>query len=354
MATKVSVIVPVYNVEKFLRRCMDSLISQAFKDIEIIAINDGSTDKSLEILREYEEIDSRVKVIDKENSGVSKCRNIGIDVSKGEYIMFVDSDDWIDTDMIENMYYKALEEKADLIMCTYTREFINHSKERVIKLPSTKIYDDEEVKKELLRKLVGPINKELASPDQLDVLGTIWGKLYKTENIKSNKLVFIDLAVIGSAEDTLFNIYTFNCLKKVVFINRPMYHYWKGNSESITSKYNPNLKEQRKAFFKYIDNFIKENRLGSEFEKALENRICTSVLGLGLVECSVQNKVSTTKKIKNIKNILETNYIEKAYKKLEIKHFPIHWRLFYFFNKNKMATSSYFMLNSIEFLRTRF
>ena len=143
---KVSVIVPVYNVEKYLKRCLDSLINQTLKDIEIIVVNDGSTDNSLDILNKYAENDSRIKVIDKENSGVSDCRNIAMKQMKGKYIMFVDSDDWIDNNALEIMYTKIEEEKSDVVMCTYMREFTNHSKEKIFNLPEIELYEKDEIK----------------------------------------------------------------------------------------------------------------------------------------------------------------------------------------------------------------
>ena len=100
---KVSIILPVYNCETYLNRCLDSLLNQTFENIEIIAINDGSTDRSLEILDIYAKNDNRIKVINKKNTGVSDTRNIGLDESKGDYIVFVDSDDWIELNMIEDM-----------------------------------------------------------------------------------------------------------------------------------------------------------------------------------------------------------------------------------------------------------
>ncbi len=102
MKPKISIIVPIYNVEKYLRRCLDSLLIQYFKDIEIIAINDGSTDLSLQILNEYAIKDDRLKIIDQSNGGVSSARNAGIDAASGEYIGFVDPDDWVDKEMYEN------------------------------------------------------------------------------------------------------------------------------------------------------------------------------------------------------------------------------------------------------------
>ena len=300
---QVSIIVPVYNVENYIERCLNSLVNQTFKDIEIITINDGSTDKSLELLNKYAKEDIRISVIDLGDEGVSYCRNLGIEKANGKYIMFVDSDDWIDSSMVEVMYKKAEENKLDLVMCSYIREFKDHSKEKIFNLPEEIIYKEDKVKNELLRKLVGPVKEELSNPEMLDALGTVWGKLYRTDILKENKIKFVDLKEIGSAEDTLFNIFTFNYLKKVMFLNKPMYHYWRDNPKSVTSQYNSKLKEQRKVFFKYISDFIKENNFEQVFEEALNNRICTSVLGLGLIECSKNNKISRFNKIKNIINL---------------------------------------------------
>ena len=350
---QVSIIVPVYNVENYIERCLNSLVNQTFKDIEIITINDGSTDKSLELLNKYAKEDIRISVIDLGDEGVSYCRNLGIEKANGKYIMFVDSDDWIDSSMVEVMYKKAEENKLDLVMCSYIREFKDHSKEKIFNLPQEIIYKEDKVKNELLRKLVGPIKEELSNPEMLDALGTVWGKLYRADILKENKIKFVDLKKIGSAEDTLFNIFTFNYLKKVMFLNKSMYHYWRDNPKSVTSQYNPKLKEQRKVFFKYISDFIKENNFEQVFEEALNNRICTSVLGLGLIECSKNNKISRINKIKNIKIIINEEYIRNAYKNLELKYFSIHWRIFYFFIKNKMSFCSYLMLSTIEFLRAK-
>ena len=350
---QVSIIVPAYNVENYIERCLNSLVNQTFKDIEIITINDGSTDKSLELLNKYAKEDIRISVIDLGDEGVSYCRNLGIEKANGKYIMFVDSDDWIDSNMIEAMYKKAEENKLDLVMCSYIREFKDHSKEKIFNLPEEIIYKEDKVKNELLRKLVGPVKEELSNPEMLDALGTVWGKLYRADILKENKIKFVDLKEIGSAEDTLFNIFTFNYLKKVMFLNKPMYHYWRDNPKSVTSQYNSKLKEQRKVFFKYISDFIRENNFEQVFEEALNNRICTSVLGLGLIECSKNNKISRINKIKNIKKIINEEYVRNAYKNLELKYFSIHWRIFYFFIKNKMSFCSYLMLSTIEFLRAK-
>lgn len=113
---KVSVVIPIYNVEKYLRQCLDSVVNQTLKDIEIICINDGSTDNSLDILEEYAQDDDRIKIVNlKENMGVSNARNKGIEHASGEYIGFVDPDDYIDTDFYGKLYKKASETNADIV-----------------------------------------------------------------------------------------------------------------------------------------------------------------------------------------------------------------------------------------------
>ncbi|MEI0566106.1 glycosyltransferase family 2 protein [Brachyspira pulli] len=112
----VSIIIPVYNVSKYLRACLDSVINQTYKDLEIICINDGSTDDSLEILKEYSNKDNRIIIIDKKNAGVSAARNDGIEKSSGEYLFFMDSDDYIDNDFIEVFYNNAKKNNSDLVV----------------------------------------------------------------------------------------------------------------------------------------------------------------------------------------------------------------------------------------------
>ncbi len=348
---KVSIVIPVYNAEKYLNRCIESVINQTFSEIEVIALNNGSTDNSLNILKEYAKRDKRIRIIDNDNIGVSEARNIGVMESKGKYIVFVDSDDWIDSNMIEILYKNISINSCDLVMCTYVREFENHSKEKVFNLHEVNLYVDNEINEQLLRKLVGPVGKELSNPEYLDALGTVWAKMYKASILKEKYLRFIDLREIGSGEDTLFNIYVFNEVNKVILLNKPMYHYWRGNSNSITSRYIPNFVEKRRNYFNYMKNFIKDNDLGNKYEIALNNRICTSVLGMGLLECSKSNNISFLSKIRNIKGILKEDYIESAYKNLELKNFSLHWRVFYFFNKYKFSILSFVMINIIEVLR---
>lgn len=124
---KISVIVPVYKTEKYLFRCVDSLRNQTLKDIEIILVDDGSPDNCPEICDEYTRQDSRIRVIHKENGGVSTARNAGLDAAQGDYITFVDSDDYVDTEMYEQMLTVAVEHNCDVVMCDCLKEFPDHN-----------------------------------------------------------------------------------------------------------------------------------------------------------------------------------------------------------------------------------
>ena len=137
---KVSIIVPVYNVGKYLSKCLDSLINQTLEDIEIICINDGSTDNSLDILKSYRTKDSRIKIIDKPNEGLSITRNLGIHSATGNYIGFIDSDDWIDLDFYEKLYSAITSNDVDIACATIIRKRENSSKYRVF-FKEEKIYE---------------------------------------------------------------------------------------------------------------------------------------------------------------------------------------------------------------------
>ncbi|ETI67570.1 glycosyltransferase [Neobacillus vireti] len=351
MNPKVSIIVPIYNVEKYLSRSLDSLLAQTLKEIEIIAINDGSKDSSLDILKEYALKDSRIKVLDKPNGGVSSARNEGIKIATGEYIGFVDPDDWVDQEMYEIMYNYAISEKVDIVMCSYIREFENHSKLKEFNLPGEVRYDDDEVKLIVMRRLVGPLNEEIANPELLDAWGTVWSKLYRAEIIKENGIRLIDLNKIGTNEDTLFNIEVFYYAKSFLFINSPYYHYWRANSTSVTTGFKPNLMDQWIYLFSYIEKFLKDKKMNEYFFIALNNRICINTLGLGLNTISKANHSSPLKKIQNIKIFLRNKRIKHSFKRLEMSQFPIVWRVFYFFAKIRFAAGFYLMLICIEYLR---
>lgn len=143
----VSIIVPIYNVEIYLKRCIQSLVNQSYSHIEIILVNDGSTDRCEDICLAYKQLDNRIKYVKKKNGGLSSARNKGIDSSKGDYLVFVDSDDYIDEKMIEKLLYFALKEDADIVECSYY-EVLNNAEKKIVS--SKKIFTKEEAIESLI------------------------------------------------------------------------------------------------------------------------------------------------------------------------------------------------------------
>lgn len=339
----VSIIVPVYNAEKYLKKCLDSLSGQMYPNIEILCVNDGSTDRSMDILQDYSRLDSRIHLINKENAGVSQARNDALKIASGNYIMFVDADDWIDAETCDRVMCCALEEQADIVMWSYCSETGSRSSRKEI-FPEKRIFIDSEVKMKLHRRFLGVLNEELAHPELADALCPVWGKLYRKELLDG--IAFIDLREIGTYEDGFFNLEVFGKAKKVVYLPEYYYHYRRSTTESVTSGYRKELFSQWQNLFAQMRRYIEENDLPEQYEKALHNRIALSIQGLGL------NIVSAEKTgrwmIHEIKSILSRPEYKEAYKKLDYSYFPIHWKLFYGCARHGFASVVYVLLRIIS------
>ena len=209
---KISVIVPVYKVEKYLNKCVDSIINQTHKNLEIILIDDGSPDNCGKICNEYAKKDSRIKVIHKENGGVSSARNVGLDVATGDYIGFVDSDDWIEPDMYEFLLENIIKYNVDISQCGYYKDNEDMSKK------SINIISNDEILKSLFK---GIYNYQV-----------IWTKLCK-KNIFDNLRFREDFKC---AEDKLFNYYILKEVKNIVFCDYCKYHYIRRENSALSGK----------------------------------------------------------------------------------------------------------------------
>lgn len=344
----VSVVVPVYNVEKYLDSCIDSLLNQTYSNIELVIVNDGSTDGSLSILQNYAEY-SQIKLINIVNSGVSVARNIGLQNVSGEFLMFVDSDDWIDKETVEECVINAQKSNADVVFFGYVREFEQMSKKRYLFDRNIEFGQDQV--KELHRRIIGPIDNELRNPALVDSYGTAAMKLYRTSIIKINRVEFLDIKKIGSAEDVLFNIDVFQHVKRAFYINKCFYHYRKFNLNSITTVYKPDLVKQRLVYFEKIENIILYGNLGKDFERALLHRTALSVIGLGLNELSSNH--SLRNKIKKITQILSIKKYSVALRNIEMSYFPLHWKVFFYFAKHNISIGVFSLLLAVNYFINR-
>lgn len=341
----VSIIVPVYNADQYLKKCLDSLIGQSYPNIEIICVNDGSTDHSLDILQDYSREDSRIHLINKINAGVSQARNDALKEVSGNYVMFVDADDWIDADTCETVLRCAIEDHADIIMWSYCSETNSRSSRKEI-YPEKRIFIDSEVKMQLHRRFVGVLGAELAHPELADALCPVWGKLYRREMLHG--IEFIDLTEIGTYEDGFFNLAVFGNASRVVYLPEYLYHYRRSTTESVTSGYRKELFDQWQYLFGLIRNYINENHLPIQYHQALNNRIALSIQGLGL------NIVSANQPgmwmIREIKSIITRPEYKEAYKSFDRTYLPIHWKLFYCSARYGCASIVYVLLRIISII----
>ncbi len=214
---QVSIIVPVYNGEQLLEECLESLINQTFNDIEIICINDGSTDNTINILKKYAEIDSRFIIIDKKNEGVAVARNIGIDIAKGEYLMFLDADDFISINTIETLVEEILKSKADVLNFGIYEYYQENAQKKVH-------WSNEFLVKDF---------EQLTFEEKLKLNLFCWSKIYSTKFLKKNANIRFPVG-IKTGEDGIFCILVILSNAKFSNINIPFYFYRQDNPNSVT------------------------------------------------------------------------------------------------------------------------
>lgn len=227
---KVSIVIPIYNVEKYLRQCLDSVVNQTLKDIEIICVNDGSTDSSPDIIAEYMAKDSRVKVINKPNSGYGHSMNMGFDLAAGEYIGIVESDDYADENMFESLYKIASENRLDVVKSSYYFYF---------SVPKERNEKQEIVSKILSNKTFCPttyFKSKMEMVEFFNIKPTIWSSIYRKDFIRENQIRFNETPG-ASYQDASFNFKVWSCAERVQLLKDAFLHYRQDNeASSVNSK----------------------------------------------------------------------------------------------------------------------
>lgn len=332
---KISIIIPCYNAEEYITQCLESVLNQTYKNIEIICVNDGSADNTLLILEKYHLEDSRIKIINQQNHGLSFTRNRSIREATGDFLMFVDNDDWIDLDTVADLM--SLVGDDDVIIFSYCREFTT------VSLPKNLNKEGHFKADDIQRQMVGPISNELRYAENVDALVTVWGKMYRNNKYLQD-LQFLDLKDIGTWDDGIFNLQVLQHADSILIVNKPYYHYRKNNMSSITALYKKGLPQMWQNKFEWIQAYLTKHGKSEIYYKALDNRICMTFLGLCLNE--MYNKRGFKSQFLNIKRYLyEPLYLEK-FKDFEMKYLPLQWKIYYFFAK-KRCTPCVFLLSKI-------
>ena len=228
-AEKVSVIVPVYRAEDYLQQCVESILTQTYSNLEAVLVDDGSPDKCPILCDIFAEADVRVQVIHKKNEGAALARKAGLEAATGEYVLFIDCDDWLEANTISDCLDIAHRDNAYCVMFGYVREYPQKSIHNPL-FPQGFSCDLAQSEKCVHRRIVGPVGKELCEPQRVDNLSSFCMRLMKTEIAR--KGIFISERIVGTSEDTIFNLYALDGCK-ISYINKCFYHYRKSNAQIL-------------------------------------------------------------------------------------------------------------------------
>lgn len=302
MEIKVSLVVPVYNAEKYLAKSIESMLSQSLKEMELILVNDGSKDNSLAICEEYAKKDSRITVINKKNEGACIARNTGIDIAKGKYIQLADADDYIDNNMLEEQYNLAEKTNAEVVMCGM--KFDVHQKDGQVVISEAHYKDmvlnsQEEIK---------PIFMDLF--DNL-LFNYTHNKLYNAEFLKKNNLKFIEWLPID--QDTNFNIDVFKVLNKLTISSKAYYHYVKTFEETIVTRYHANKFKVRTFRYDRLKELLENWGIyNDENKKKLASMYIHHVIECFEIYNHNKCDLNTKEKKQEIEKILNTKQVKEC------------------------------------------
>lgn len=317
---EISIIIPVYRVEDYLERCLDSILAQSFQNFEIIIVDDGSDDRSGEIADYYAEHEPRVSVIHKINGGAASARNAGIEISKGNYLYFPDSDDWIETEYLHDLYMAIRRTRAQLVISGFTMDYTEDNDEQHFSVePKDRSYKTKNEVRHNLHKYFD--NMMMAVP---------WNKLYKADYIKDNKIRFPST----EWDDLFFNMEVVRNIERVTILSSSGYHYFRSRKTSETQKvFDSQLYSKRRDQYLYIDkvyNYWNLNNKG--IDKVIKGYYAGRLIQF-IQEISISS-LDENQKMNLVKAILNDELNHKAFsegkiqsKLLTIAAIPARYRL---------------------------
>lgn len=335
---ELSIIIPIYNAEEYLRECLDSAVNQTLKDIKIILVDDGATDSSPAICDEYAEKDSRVRVIHKANGGVCDARNVGMAAAETKWFTFLESDDWLPLDACEKLVNKAKEHDADFVLGTYYK--VETSGTRV-KHPFSQaeiLFATHTEKTYLSESILGLVGERLKRPDNVDSLLTDTAKLFSTELVRENNLQWISRKEIYS--DCLDFLLKYSlCSKRAVYFDQPIYYYRRTNVGSQTAGYRKDTLKLWLIQFAELERVLTEKDLQALWT-AYYSRVCFSIIPIGGNAYRTGNKKAA---MQEIKEALSKPIYKTAFKRFKISKLPLKYRPLFFFAKHRWYACFYQM-----------
>lgn len=327
-------ILPVFNVGKYLERCIKSIINQSLKDIQIILVNDGSTDNSLLICENYAKIDNRIKVINKPNGGVSSARNAGIEIAEGEYVGFVDPDDWIEADMYQSMYDQITKNKADVCMCNY----IKVSEDGNIEIPLT--MQEDVLKRDLIIKdiILEMISFSNINSKSESLMGNVWRLLIRRKLINMYSIKFSP--DIPFMEDLLYCISLFSKCNRVC-INRGFFYHYCIHSESASIIYRQNLSELQISVLNEIERILKQENIYIVAKERLIMRYINMFISSIVNETNKENKKNFKEKIMKINKMLKDEKLSESINEVNTEGYTLRKKIVMFSIKHRCSIYLY-------------
>lgn len=290
----VSVIMPVYNVENYISKSIESVLNQTYSAFELIIVIDGSKDNSCTIAENYATQDSRIKIVYKENGGLSDARNYGLNIAKGDYYYFIDSDDYIDKKLLEEVVYYADNNDLDVVTFGFYVDFENDKFNTYYSYevrPRNGIYNS------------CNINTIIVDEGFYNYIGYAWNKLYKSTIIKNNNKCFINgLSLI---EDIEFNYLVFKDTEKIGFIDKVFYHYIQRNRKSLVNAQYDNFYELKLRAAKLRVEILENWNIDNNFLEKESHKLYLGALNSGLSNICKCKDLSMNKKRIKIKEIID-------------------------------------------------
>lgn len=318
----ISVILPVYNVEDYLEKSINSVLAQTFTNFELIVVVDGSPDNSISIAQKYAQQDQRIKVFEKANGGLSDARNFGLGKAIGDYIYFMDSDDWIEPNLLEDNIKILQENELDFLIFGYFKDDIDKHNSLQKSTPIRPV-----------KKTIKKGNPRLSlDMDTLNLMGYAWNKIYRFNFLKENQLTFEKGTSL--VEDILFNTQVFNNTNKIYFNEKCYYHYSNREIETLMKTFHLASFNLRKRRNDAISHFLDIWKFNNKREILSEDII------LGLRYCihnlfNYKNQLSKLEKIQILNDMLFDEYTRNAicvYNPKKVKD-----KIYFFLIKNKLS-----------------
>lgn len=323
MNEMVSVVVPIYNVDKYLNRCINSIVSQTYCNLEIILVDDGSQDNCPHICDEWAEKDSRIIVIHKENEGLGKARNTGIDCAKGTYICFFDSDDYIESDTIEACVKAARENNADLVVFAHDEVTSDmHLLETHVPQPPKKLFLGEEIKNNLLPNSV---YSNLKTGEDWNMVMSAWNKLYSMDVIRKSGWRFASEREIIS-EDFYSLTELYGQLNSVCVLDRVFYHYTV-NQSSLSRSYRSDRFERIKSFYQAMLSLGEKMNISNVIEQSIKG--VTFGITIGAMKLIVASDLSFKQKYLELRKIIKDEFLQTLVRGTDYSGAGLQKRLLY-------------------------